>query len=278
MARRARRACLVLLLCAAALPLRQAAELVEGLAEAEAAQTKGLEPAAPVISDVIAQAGAAVLARCVGLRFRSCTRPGLAPGGRQPASVRRASRTRPTQLRTAPCARSGDGDVDTTGSCKADIAHFCENTKPGEGRLAACLTNQQEAEAAGTATGRKLAPECATELRQYKIDRCGQHGQGCHQLLPVTQRLTPAAPRVHSAENINKDLQLAVACKEDADKFCNSSNLFPEPGAVLTCLRCAVHAPRVVLPALRTVMRTPRLGAHLLTPAPRPAAGRSRTS
>jgi hypothetical protein len=44
-----------------------------------------------------------------------------------------------------------------------------------------------------------------------------------------------------SAENINKDLKLAVACKADADKYCNSTNLFPEPGAVLTCLRCA-HA------------------------------------
>ena len=82
-------------------------------------------------------------------------------------------------------ARSGDGDVDTTGACKADVATFCESTKPGEGRLAACLSNQAEAEAAGTAGGRKLAPECAEELRQYKIDRCGaaastfRGGAGC---------------------------------------------------------------------------------------------------
>ncbi len=63
--------------------------------------------------------------------------------------------------------------MDTTGACKADIAAFCESTKPGEGRLAACLSNQAEAEAAGTATGRKLAPACGDELRQFKIDRCG---------------------------------------------------------------------------------------------------------
>jgi hypothetical protein len=36
------------------------------------------------------------------------------------------------------------------------------------------LSNQQEAETAGTATGRTLSPECVTELRQYKIDRCAR--------------------------------------------------------------------------------------------------------
>ena len=30
---------------------------------------------------------------------------------------------------------------------------------------------------------------------------------------------------------------LAVACKADADKYCNDENLYPEPGAVITCLR-----------------------------------------
>jgi Golgi apparatus protein 1 len=29
----------------------------------------------------------------------------------------------------------------------------------------------------------------------------------------------------------------AMACKEDAPKFCNDENLYPEPGAVITCLR-----------------------------------------
>ncbi len=64
--------------------------------------------------------------------------------------------------------------MDTTRSCSADIKFFCGTTKPGEGRLSACLSNQQEAETAGTATGRTLSPECVTELRQYKIDRCAR--------------------------------------------------------------------------------------------------------
>ena len=82
----------------------------------------------------------------------------------------------PCALTGAACARgSGDGDVDTTGECAADIKHFCGTTKPGEGRLAACLTNQQDAEAAGTAAGRTLSPECVAELRQYKVDRCAAH-------------------------------------------------------------------------------------------------------
>jgi hypothetical protein len=90
-------------------------------------------------------------------------------------SVTVASALRHASAAHAPRAHttSGDGDVDTTGACKADIAAFCESTKPGEGRLAACLSNQAEAEAAGTATGRKLAPACGDELRQFKIDRCG---------------------------------------------------------------------------------------------------------
>ena len=87
-------------------------------------------------------------------------------------------------------ARSGDGDVDTTGACKADLKFFCADVKPGEGRLSGCLSNQQDAETAGTATGRKLSPECAEELRLYKIDRCGGGAA----------RATPGqAPRKHGS-------------------------------------------------------------------------------
>lgn len=105
---------------------------------------------------------------------------------------------------------NGDGDVSTTGDCASDVKFFCKSTKPGEGRIAACLSNQLDQEENGAVTGRKIAPQCAEELRAFKIDR---------------------------AENINKDLKLAVACKSDAEKYCNASNIFPEPGAVLTCLR-----------------------------------------
>jgi len=105
---------------------------------------------------------------------------------------------------------NGDADVSTTGDCASDIKFFCKTTKPGEGRLAACLSNQQDQEENGAVTGRKISAPCREELRAYKIDR---------------------------AENINKDLKLAVSCKADAEKYCNASNIFPEPGAVLTCLR-----------------------------------------
>jgi hypothetical protein len=63
---RARRACLaaVALLCLAAWRPCLAEETVKGLEAAEEAQASGKEPAAPVISDVIVQAGPAELARC----------------------------------------------------------------------------------------------------------------------------------------------------------------------------------------------------------------------
>lgn len=105
---------------------------------------------------------------------------------------------------------SGDGDVDTTKTCKADIKYFCSTVKPGEGRLSLCLKNQIEEEDKGSVTGRKTTADCRDELLQFMADR---------------------------ATNINKDITLAAACKVDAEKFCNASNIYPEPGAVLTCLR-----------------------------------------
>ena len=71
MALRARRAgfAAALLCLAALLPGCQCAEVVPGLAAAEAAQAKGQEPSEPVISQVIPQAGPAQLARCAGAPF-----------------------------------------------------------------------------------------------------------------------------------------------------------------------------------------------------------------
>lgn len=100
--------------------------------------------------------------------------------------------------------------MDTTGSCKGDIKHFCKDIKPGEGRIAACLTNQQNEEAKGNVVGKKISKDCNQELREFKIDR---------------------------GVNINKDLPLARACVRDVSKYCNGTNVYPEPGAILTCLR-----------------------------------------
>lgn len=107
-------------------------------------------------------------------------------------------------------ARSGTGDVATDGACKADVKHFCQDIRPGEGRIAACLTNQQNEESKGNNVGRRISDDCHEAIREFKIDR---------------------------GVNINKDLPLARACTRDVGKFCNGTNVYPEPGAIITCLR-----------------------------------------
>ena len=42
-----------------------------------------------------------------------------------------------------------------------------------------------------------------------------------------------------------QDTKLFDACKKEALKFCNSSDLFPEPGSVLSCLRCVTGSAHV---------------------------------
>ena len=48
---------------------------------------------------------------------------------------------------------SGTGDVSTTNACAGDIDNFCPETKPGEGRIAECLTKQLDEEAKGNVQG-----------------------------------------------------------------------------------------------------------------------------
>jgi len=106
--------------------------------------------------------------------------------------------------------QSGDGDLDTTGPCASDIMHFCPEVKPGENRIIKCMGNQQDEEAKGNVQGRKISDECKEDMRAHKMER---------------------------ATNINYDVILANSCKDDAKKFCDDSTLYPEPGAVITCLR-----------------------------------------
>jgi len=106
--------------------------------------------------------------------------------------------------------QSGTGDLDTTGRCASDITHFCPETKPGEGRISKCLTNELAEEEKGNVQGRKISDDCKDEVRAFKMER---------------------------ATNINLDVVLAASCKDDAAKYCSDSNLYPEPGAVVTCLR-----------------------------------------
>jgi len=106
---------------------------------------------------------------------------------------------------------AGDGDISTTGACSADIDSFCVDVTPGGGRISDCLTGQiKEFEKNKEAQGESLSDDCLDELAEFKADR---------------------------STNINKDLPLATACKEDARKLCTSEYIMPEPGAVLTCLR-----------------------------------------
>lgn len=68
---------------------------------------------------------------------------------------------------------SGTGDISTTDNCREDIERFCTETKPGENRLLACLTNQLNDEEAGKAAdeGGKLSDSCKEEMRAVKAER-----------------------------------------------------------------------------------------------------------
>mmetsp|Transcript_4821 Transcript_4821/g.5620 ORF Transcript_4821/g.5620 Transcript_4821/m.5620 type:complete len:974 (+) Transcript_4821:66-2987(+) len=103
---------------------------------------------------------------------------------------------------------SGTGDVSTTNACKADIKRHCNEVIPGEGRVAECLSNIQKAKKQMPSA--RLSIGCLMDLRNFKIVR---------------------------SQNINSNVRLAFACKVDAKKYCNETNLYAEPGAVITCLR-----------------------------------------
>ena len=62
---------------------------------------------------------------------------------------------------------------------------------------------------------------------------------------------------MRSATNINLDVILATECKEDAVQFCNDQNLYPEPGSVITCLRCQTPPPLQCHQDLGAVTRYP---------------------
>ena len=65
--------------------------------------------------------------------------------------------------------------------------------KPGEGRLARCMTDQMAEEAKGGYSGPRTSERCQKALSAFRIERAG---------------------------NINSDLPLARACKADAEKLC----------------------------------------------------------
>jgi len=115
-------------------------------------------------------------------------------------------------VKEAPAAElnAGTGDISTTGACSADIDIFCPEITPGAGRIADCLSGQIKESSKGNKVDSKVSEDCKKELDDFKSDR---------------------------ATNINKDLGLATACKEEVKKHCKEDQLYSEPGAVLTCLR-----------------------------------------
>lgn len=105
--------------------------------------------------------------------------------------------------------QNGDGDISTTGTCEADIDALCSDVPPGESRLATCITTRLRNENRGNVSGRKVAQACRLELQHFYADR---------------------------AKNINLNLGLAMACKEDVRTLCSNQGDKGE-GAVLACLR-----------------------------------------
>ena len=47
----------------------------------------------------------------------------------------------------------------STGACAGDVENFCASVKPGEARIADCLSKQQDEEAKGNTEGKVLTPQ-----------------------------------------------------------------------------------------------------------------------
>lgn len=105
---------------------------------------------------------------------------------------------------------NGNGDISPTGPCSADVKAFCKDIAAGESHLATCITKRLRAEKQGNVVGRKVSKKCAKDLASFKIDR---------------------------SSNINKDVPLARACKDDVGKFCSAKSDASQPGSVIGCLR-----------------------------------------
>jgi len=82
--------------------------------------------------------------------------------------------------------------------------------QPGSSRISSCLTNILNGEEKGNDSGRRVSEECKKDVETFKVER---------------------------STNINLDLKLAEACKDDVTKFCPADKMPNEDGAVISCLR-----------------------------------------
>lgn len=105
---------------------------------------------------------------------------------------------------------NGIGDVKPDGPCKADIKAVCKDVSPGDDRILLCLIKRIKQTQQGNTAGRAVSDKCQDDVVQYRIER---------------------------SRHINKDVALARACKEDAEKLCKASSDSSSAGSVLQCLR-----------------------------------------
>ena len=135
----------------------------------------------------------------------------LAAGGLQLAGQSASKVVSSIVKKAAPAElANGDGDISTTGACAADVDALCVNLPPGEGRVAKCIRTRMRNEERGNVSGRKVTKKCKREVRQFYEDR---------------------------GKNINKNLQLASACKADIETVCKDLPDQAADGTVLACLR-----------------------------------------
>lgn len=128
-------------------------------------------------------------------------------------SVRQDASSTSQEVDLAPAANltSGTGDIGTTSKCAEDITIFCPSVKPGYAHIAECLSNQIFDERDGNSEYTvKVSAPCRATVLNFKM------------------RL---------AENINLDVNMAAACKDDAKKFCDYTKDYKFPGKVIACLR-----------------------------------------
>lgn len=123
------------------------------------------------------------------------------------------SETRSHEVLLAPAVllAAGTGDVDTTGPCQEDIQIFCPSVKPGAMQVAECLSNQIADETEGR-----------SEFTAQVTEACKQA------ILAVKMQLVT---------NINFDVKMSAACKDDAASVCKYTESLEYPAKVIACLR-----------------------------------------
>lgn len=105
---------------------------------------------------------------------------------------------------------NGNGDLDSEGRCQSDVKAFCKDVSFGEGRVLACLVKRIRAQNSGNVVGTKVKKKCINEISDFRGER---------------------------SVNINHDVPLARACKDDAAKMCPKASDINSPGSTLACLR-----------------------------------------